>query len=82
MAYSPSSWNSFRLIQPATMQQVVSAPVDPARAILRLTSALTQAAHRGAERQHLASGRPGKHGVLDGLERAELVARRGVERPL
>ena len=27
MAYSPSSWNSFRLIPPATMPQVVSAPL-------------------------------------------------------
>ncbi len=26
MAYSPSSWYSFRLIPPATMPQVVSAP--------------------------------------------------------
>ena len=80
MAYSPSSWNSFRLIPPATMPQVVSAPsIRPARS-LRLKRA-DQAAHRGAERQHLAWP-AGKHGVLDGLERAELVAHRGVERPL
>src|SRR5256714_12899846 len=79
IAYSPSNWYWLRLLAPATMPHVVSAPFSRPRERWS-SSALISPPHRRAQRIDLARAR-GEHAAPHGGERLKLVAHGAAQGP-